>query len=265
MVQAASQSTRLSASGRRATLYRTVMPNHTCPHGRKAKALLERRGFRVDDHPLRSREEIDAIKADHGVKTVPLALVDGEKVGGYSDLLAYFGRPVPDPNRKTYTPVLALFAVAALLAVALNAPALTETPGNTLIRMIEQFIAGSMVMLGLQKLRNLESFASQFLNYDLLAQRRVRYAYVYPFAEAGAGILMFAGLLPWLAAPVGLFIASVGAVSVIKAVYIDRRELKCACVGGNSNVPLGAVSLTENLMMMGMALWMFAKMGLGLG
>ena len=53
-----------------------------------------------------------------------------------------------------------------------------------------------------------------------------------------------------------LVIGGIGAVSVYKAVYIDRRELKCACVGGNSNVPLGFVSLTENLMMVGMAVWM---------
>ena len=43
---------------------------------------------------------------------------------------------------------------------------------------------------------------------------------------------------------------------MFKAVYIDKRELKCACVGGSSNVPLGFVSLTENLMMIGMAVWM---------
>ena len=57
-----------------------------------------------------------------------------------------------------------------------------------------------------------------------------------------------------------LFIGGIGAVSVFKAVYIDRRELKCACVGGDSNVPLGFVSLTENLMMIGMAVWMVARM-----
>jgi hypothetical protein len=56
--------------------------------------------------------------------------------------------------------------------------------------------------------------------------------------------------------PVALFIGMVGAVSVVKAVYVDRRELKCACVGGSSNVPLGFISLTENLMMIAMALWM---------
>ena len=107
----------------------------------------------------------------------------------------------------------------------------------------------------LQKLKDVEGFATMFLNYDLLAQRWVRYAYIYPFAEALAGVLMMAGALMWVSIPVALFIGGIGAVSVFKAVYIDRRELKCACVGGDSNVPLGFVSLTENLMMIGMAVW----------
>jgi hypothetical protein len=48
-------------------------------------------------------------------------------------------------------------------------------------------------------------------------------------------------------------------VSVFKAVYIDKRTLKCACVGGGSNVPLGFVSLTENLLMIAMAVWMLVR------
>ena len=116
-----------------------------------------------------------------------------------------------------------------------------------------------MVLLGLQKLMDLERFTTMFLTYDLLAQRWVRYSYIYPFVEAGAGLMMIAGVLTWISAPAAFFIASIGAVSVFKAVYVDRRDLKCACVGGDSNVPLGFVSLTENLMMVGMAIWMIAK------
>ena len=51
--------------------------------------------------------------------------------------------------------------------------------------------------------------------------------------------------------------------SVIKAVYVDKLALNCACVGGNSNVPLGFVSLTENLVMIGMGLWMPLRLLLG--
>ncbi|HAU1466113.1 TPA: glutaredoxin, partial [Legionella pneumophila] len=65
-----------------------------------------------------------------------------------------------------------------------------------------------------------------------------------------------AGAFNWLSIPIALFIGTVGALSVFKAVYIDKRELKCACVGGDNNVPLGFISLTENLMMIGMALFM---------
>jgi hypothetical protein len=120
-----------------------------------------------------------------------------------------------------------------------------------------------MSFLAVQKLQDVETFSTMFLNYDLLAQKWVRYGYVYPFGEALAGILMVAGALVWISAPVALFIGTVGAASVFKAVYIDKREIKCACVGGGSNVPLGFVSLTENLMMIFMGVWMSARaMGL---
>ena len=97
-----------------------------------------------------------------------------------------------------------------------------------------------------------------FLGYDLLAKRWVRYAYAYPFLEGIAGVLMVAGALNWLSIPVALFIGTIGAVSVFKAVYVEKREIKCACVGGSSKVPLGFVSLTENVMMVAMAVWMLA-------
>jgi len=113
-----------------------------------------------------------------------------------------------------------------------------------------------MSVLAMLKLQNIESFSAMFLNYDLLARRWVPYSYVYPFAEALAGILMISGALTWLSVPIALFIGTIGGVSVFKAVYVDKRELKCACVGGSSNVPLGFVSLTENVMMVAMALWM---------
>ncbi len=111
-------------------------------------------------------------------------------------------------------------------------------------------------LAALLKLQDLEKFSTMFLGYDLLARRWVPYPYIYPFAEGAAGILMVAGVLTWLSAPLALFIGSIGAVSVFKAVYLGGRELKCACVGGNSSVPLGFVSLTENLMMIAMAVRM---------
>ena len=241
---------------RHATLFRMVTDDHICPFGLKARDLLKRQGFALEDRLLESRNEADAFMAEHDVDTTPQVFIEGERIGGYEALRAHLDLPVGDEDETTYQPVIAVFAVAFLMALAVSWAAF----GDPLtVRAGEWFIAISMCILAILKLRDLESFSNMFLGYDLLARKVVRYAYVYPFGEALAGILMIAGVLVWLAAPVALFIGSVGAVSVFKAVYLDRRDLKCACVGGASNVPLGFISLTENLMMVGMALWMMLK------
>ncbi|HET6527031.1 MAG TPA: glutaredoxin family protein [Sphingopyxis sp.] len=238
---------------KQATLHRMVMPGHICPYGLKAKHLLESRGFAVDDRWLTTREETDAFKAEHGVKTTPQTFIDGERIGGYDDLRRHFGLKVADPDATSYTPVIALFAMTALMALAAS----FAVEGNAFtLRAAEWFISFSMIVLALLKLQDVDKFATMFLNYDLLAKRWVPYASIYPFAEGLAGVLMTAHALDWLSIPVALFIGGIGAVSVFKAVYIDKRDIKCACVGGSSKVPLGFVSLTENLMMIAMALWM---------
>jgi uncharacterized membrane protein YphA (DoxX/SURF4 family) len=127
------------------------------------------------------------------------------------------------------------------------------------VRIIELFIAFTMCALGIQKLMDLQSYTNGFVQYDLLAQRYVPYAWVYAFIEAIGGVLMIAGLVPWIIAPIVLVATTIGAVSIIKAVFVEKRSLKCACVGGDSNVPLGFISLSENLGMMAMAIWMMVK------
>jgi glutaredoxin len=241
---------------KRATLYRMVTPEHTCPFGLKALDLLEREGFEVDDQWLTTREQTDAFKAAHDVKTTPQTFIAGERVGGYDDLRRHFGKSVADPDALTYRPVVAVFVVAALMSLASS----WAVHGSLLtLRAGEWFIAFSMCILAMLKLQDVERFSSMFLGYDILARRFVPYSYIYPFAELLAGVLMIAGALMWLSIPVALFIGGIGAISVFKAVYIDKRELKCACVGGANNVPLGFVSLTENLMMIAMALWMLLR------
>lgn len=248
----------MAADGRprRAILYRMALPDHLCPSGQKARFLLRRRGYDIEDHLLRTREEVDALKARLGVSTTPQVFIGGERIGGYSDLRQHFGI-ARDPKATTYRPVIAVFVVAALMGMATSWQAFGAPLTATALAW---FISFSMCILAILKLQNVETFSTMFLNYDLLARAWVPYAYIYPFAEAAAGVLMAAGILPMVSIPLALLIGGIGAVSVFKAVYIDRRQLKCACVGGGANVPLGFVSLTENLFMVGMALWMAARL-----
>ncbi|AXR06604.1 MULTISPECIES: MauE/DoxX family redox-associated membrane protein [Alteromonadales] len=237
-----------------AILYRMVTDEHICPYGLRSKDLLEREGFSIEDHHLTSREETDKFKEKHGVETTPQTFINDERIGGYDDLRDYFGKDKAGQTGTTYTPVITIFSVAALLSLAFQ----YVVSGDFIsVRTLMLFIAFSMTLLAVQKLKDLYSFTNSFITYDLLAMKWLRYGYIYPFIEAYAGIGMVAQLPALAVAPFSLFIGTVGAISVFKAVYIDKRELKCACVGGDSNVPLGFVSLSENLFMIAGALIMW--------
>lgn len=241
---------------KKATVYRMVTPDHLCPWGIKAIDLLRRHGYEVEDRHLESDAANKAYKEENGYDETPQVFIEGEHLGGYDALREHLGKG-PDPKEgETYQPVVAVFAVTFLMALT---SAWAMDGELAIVRVLELFIAFSMCVLGILKLQDLLSFATGFVQYDLVARRYVPYSYVYPFVEAGAGALMIAGLATWVAAPAALIVSAIGAVSVIKAVYIDKRSLSCACVGGGSSVPLGFISLTENLMMMAMAIWMMAK------
>lgn len=78
------------ADTRTVILYRMILPDHVCPFGVRAKAMLEDQGFEIEDRILRSREEVDAFKAEHGVATTPQVFIDDEPIGGSDDLERYF-------------------------------------------------------------------------------------------------------------------------------------------------------------------------------
>lgn len=245
----------------KATIYRMVMDKHVCPWGLKALYLLRRHGFAVEDHWLTTREETDAFKAEHGVKTTPQVFmggqgIRGQRIGGHDDLRRYLGLKVRDPQATSYVPVIAVFATSAGLALTAST-AVLGTPLTVMAA--EWFVAFAMMILAMLKLQDVESFSTMFLGYDLLARRWLPYAYLYPFLEWSAGALMAAHWLDLVSIPIALFIGTVGAVSVFHAVYVQKRDIKCACVGGSSRVPLGFVSLTENLGMVAMAMWMLGK------
>ncbi|MDE5037722.1 glutaredoxin, partial [Francisella tularensis subsp. holarctica] len=77
-------------------------------------------------------------------------------------------------------PVIAVFAMTFLLALAFG----YFISGNIFALLtIKVFMGLSIAFLEMLKLQNLDSFVNQFINYDLLAMRYLRYAYIYPFAE----------------------------------------------------------------------------------
>jgi len=246
-------------SSKKALLYRMVTEQHICPFGIKSLDLLEKKGFEVEDHHLTNREETDNFKELHSVQTTPQTFIYGKRIGGHDALVEHFNAFTMKQEGVTYQPVIAVFATSFLMAVAQSYSVRVNNVFH-FMAFIKTFIAFSMCILAILKLRDLFSFSNQFITYDLVAKKYIGYSYLYPFLEVLAGIGMIAGVFN---APVGIIslsIGSAGAVSVVKAVYIEKRDIKCACVGGDSNVPLGAISLTENLMMVFMGIVMLVQL-----
>ena len=110
----------MASNQKSATLYRMVMPGHVCPYGLKSKDLLERRGFAVEDHFLETRDQTNAFKEEHGVKTTPQTFIDGVRIGGFDDLRQYFGQRVSKGDATSYRPVIAIFSMAFLMGLSVS-------------------------------------------------------------------------------------------------------------------------------------------------
>ena len=105
---------------RTARLVRMALPDHVCPWGLRARHLLRSNGFSFDEQLLTSREEVEAFKAANGVKTTPQVWIAGQRVGGHDDLRQWLGLKMHDPKAISYRPVIALFGMAAAMALAVS-------------------------------------------------------------------------------------------------------------------------------------------------
>ena len=212
----------------------------TCPWGKKAISLMDKKNISYEDHIFESKEDELQFKDKHNVKTTPQVFLEGSRIGGFTDLAKNLGEEISEEktttSEKSYRPIIAVFAVSALLSLA-TAPSLMNLMGYFL------------VILACLKLMDINSFQASFSNYDLLAKKIPFYGYLYPFLELGAGLGFLSGKATIIVASFSIIVGLVGGYSIFKAVYIDKLDLNCACVGGNTKVPLGIVSFSENAIM----------------
>lgn len=229
-------------------LYRLDTPDHHCPYGERARQLLKERGIPFQDHRLTSQEEAERFQTAHGVTTTPQVFAGSERIGGYSDLAVRLGVAAAEQDSVTgpgrsYRPVLAVFAVAALAAWALAIG-------------VVGFMGLAVTMLATLKLMDPPAFRRGFRLYDLLMGRWKCYGILYPWLELLVGLTILGRWpLPALAV-LAIAIGLEGALSVVRAVWIEKRDLDCACIGGNNRTPLGALSLLENGAMAAMGVTM---------
>lgn len=171
---------------------------------------------------------------------------------------------------QTYRPLLLILAfilgASLLVQVGLHAAMMAEPMrvfmhfGMGLMSVsahetMRYFMAGFFLVFAFFKLLDLNAFADAYAGYDLLAARWRTWGFIYPFVELGLGMAYLANFAPRATAWVTVVVMGFSAIGVIRAV-LDKRRIRCACLGSVFNLPMSTVTIVEDVGMVLMAGWM---------
>ena len=120
---------------------------------------------------------------------------------------------------------------------------------------MRHFMAGFFLVFSFFKFLNLSGFANSYAVYDLLAAKWKGWGYIYPFVELGLGILYLINVAPFETNFITIVVLGLSSIGVIKS-NLDKRQIKCACLGDVFNLPMSTVTIVEDLTMVGMAVVM---------
>lgn len=149
-----------------------------------------------------------------------------------------------------YWPLLSLALVALLAACAL-----ASSVGFHVDNVARYFMGVFLVVFSNLKLFRPAQFSEAFQLYDPLAMRFPIYAKIYPAIELLLGLAYLAGFLLAVVNIVLVLLFLQNAFGVLRVIKTGRH-MKCACMGTVVDLPLSIVTLTEDVVMVVMAVWM---------
>jgi copper chaperone CopZ len=149
---------------------------------------------------------------------------------------------------ETYKPILLIFAY--IIGITL----LVEWMRGefVLMRWMSYFMAGFFLVFSFFKLLNLKGFAESYAMYDIVAKRWNGWGYVYAFTELALGIAFLTGFNPLITNSVTFIVMSISIVGVLQSV-MNKRKIKCACLGAVFNLPMSTITIIEDALMIGMS------------
>jgi hypothetical protein len=113
---------------------------------------------------------------------------------------------------------------------------------------LHNFMTGFFLVFSFFKLLDVKAFAESFQMYDLLAAKLPVYGKIYPFIELGLGLLCLVHFQPNYVYWADIVIMTFGALGVIQSV-VDKRKIRCACLGTVFNLPMSTITIIENSLM----------------
>ncbi len=155
----------------------------------------------------------------------------------------------------TYKPVLLIFTYITAITLLVE----WMQGGFLWMRWMNYFMAGFFLVFSFFKLLNLKGFAESYSMYDIVAKQWNGWGYVYAFIELALGIAFLIGVNPIVTNAVTLMIMTISIVGVLQSV-LNKRKIKCACLGDVFNLPMSTITIIEDALMIGMSGFMLLYM-----
>lgn len=159
--------------------------------------------------------------------------------------------PLAQKSLQTYKPLILIVAFIAGVSLLVQYP-FDSFSTHTWMR---HFMAGFFIVFAFFKLLNLSGFARSYAMYDLLAARWKSWGYIYPFIELALGIAYLINFNPTFTNLATIAVLGFSSLGVIKS-NLDKRQIKCACLGDVFNLPMSVVTIVEDVSMVLMAVFM---------
>lgn len=213
-------------------------------------ALMETRGILEATVTLEPPKAIVVMNRDVSISELREAV---QRAGAY-DIESYDGAPSGGDNASAASEQESLYPLLLIIGFIAGVTVLVGVRTNSfaLETLMRHFMAGFFIVFGFFKLLDLRGFAETFRTYDLFAQKVKGWAWSYPFVEVALGAAYLLALKPIATNVFTLLLMGVGAIGVAKAL-LNKRRIRCACLGTVLNLPMTTVTLVEDVGMAAMA------------
>jgi copper chaperone CopZ len=160
---------------------------------------------------------------------------------------------LPVPSLTTYRPLLLIVGFIAGVSLLAQYP-FADFNGGLWMR---HFMAGFFLVFAFFKLLNIQGFAESYRMYDIVAAKWPGWGHVYPFVELGLGVLYLINVFSFWTNVATIIVLGVSSIGVIQS-NLNKRKIKCACLGDVFNLPMSTVTIIEDVGMVVMAALMLA-------
>jgi copper chaperone CopZ/uncharacterized membrane protein YphA (DoxX/SURF4 family) len=155
----------------------------------------------------------------------------------------------------TYQPIVLVFFYILLATILVQ---VAQQHFDTM-QWMRHFMAAFFLVFSFFKMLNLNAFAESYAMYDIVAKKFKPWGILYAFLELGLGIAFLIGFNPLFTNLIAFVLMSVSIIGVLQSV-LNKRKIKCACLGAVFNLPMSTVTIIEDALMIAMSGFMLFKL-----